>query len=190
MGIKNKLIKTLQIKQRDIDQVIENISLKLSNIKKQIPELESNITNFSKKFDIIEISLTEIKNNWLRKTANARFLIEDIEEKVNRLSQIVDSWNKLKENFYFNQAKLEFETISSILPIYKMDIDEVPFEDAGLTVMGVILAFFPIIHVLCLPIGIALFFRPDYRAKIGGFSVLLIAAINLLYYILISFITF
>ena len=187
MSFKDKIKKGLKISTVNIDQVLVRISSKLQKLKKEIQDSEINIKDFSKKYNEIESNIKEIQDHWLRKIANSRYLIEDIELKVNRLEKIVENWKSSKENLYLNQAKLEFETLSSIIPIYKLDIDEMPYEDAGLTVMGIILAFFPIIHVLCIPIGVSLFFRDDYRSKIGGFAVLLTAAINLLYYILVSF---
>ena len=187
MKIKEPILKRLQLKQRNIDEVLNTISSKFDKIKKEIPDLNIEIKNFVKKCNSIEKNLAEIRNNWLRKVANSRFLIEDIETKINRMETLIKTHKETREKLYLDQVKFEFEAINSSIPVYNLDIDEMSFDDAGLSIMGIILAFFPIIHVLCLPIGVFLFFRADFRSKIAGFSVLLVAMINLLYYILVSF---
>ena len=187
MKLKETILNRLQLKQRDIDEVLDNISSKFEQIKKEILELNIEIRKFTKKCNSIEKNLAEIRKNWLRKVANSRFLIEDIEAKVNRMEVLIKTHKETSENLYLDQIKFEFETINSSIPVYNLNIDDMSFDDAGLSIMGIILAFFPIIHILCLPIGIFLFFRADFRSKIAGFSVLLIAMINLLYYVLVTF---
>jgi len=187
MPVKELILKRLQLKQRDIDEVLDNILSKFVQSKKDITYLNIEIRNFTKKCNSIERNLGEIKKNWLRKVGNSRFLIEDIETKVNRLENLIKIHKKSSEKIYLNQVKYEFEAINSAIPVYNLNIDEMSFDDAGLSIMGIILAFFPIIHVLCLPIGIFLFFRADFRSKIAGTSVLVVAMINLLYYVLVTF---
>ena len=185
MTVKEIILKRLQLKQRNIDEVLNNISSNLDQIKKEISELNIEIKNFGKKCKSIEKSLEDIKKNWLRKVGNSRFLIEDIESKVHRVKNLIKLQKETSEEIYLDQIKYEFEAINSSILVYNLEIDEMPFDDAGLSIMGIILAFFPIIHMLCIPIGIFLFFRADFRSKIAGFSVLFVAMCNLLYYILV-----
>ncbi len=186
MTIKETILRRLQLKQRNIDEVLNTISSKLNKIKIEISNLNIEIKNFPKKCISIEKNLNKIKRNWLRKVGNSRFLIEDIESKMNRLENLIEKNRETAEKIYLEQIKYEFESISSITLAYNLEIDEMPFDDAGLSIMGIVLAFFPIIHILCLPIGIFLFFRADFRSKIAGISVLFVAMCNLLYYILVS----
>ncbi|MHC1590556.1 MAG: hypothetical protein ACXQS8_00550, partial [Candidatus Helarchaeales archaeon] len=129
--------------------------------------------------------LSEIKKISLRKTGEGRINVEDIENKTRLLEELTNRWKDTGEEYYLKRIRMQVETISSRITRYKEQIGSIPFEAAGLTIIGIILAFFPVIQILSLPIGIYLLFKSDWRAKISGIIMIVLILVIIIVHLVV-----
>ncbi|MHA1144754.1 MAG: hypothetical protein ACTSRW_08470 [Candidatus Helarchaeota archaeon] len=183
--IKNTLKKWLGLGIYSVDDKLIRIQDKIKQIREDIKKLGWNLKETSLQLTRIDENLSEIQKSSLRKTGKGKIMIEDLETTVNRLETLVQKWKDTKESFYQDRIKLQFESVSSKIEYYKQEIQNIPFDAAGLTVMGIILAFFPVVQILSLLIGIYLLFKSDWRAKISGAVMIVLILIIIVVHLVI-----
>ncbi|MHA1231633.1 MAG: hypothetical protein ACTSPQ_13385 [Candidatus Helarchaeota archaeon] len=158
---KNRIKNLLGLNKPSVDKIIQKILENLHEINSYVSKLEVSIEDFEEKIKFIEKNIKIIKEDFTRKTSTGVNLCNDILLKSERILNSLKEYEQSKEDYYQQYAKKLFDTLYSIVPVYSIEIDKLPYEDAGITIMGLILTFFPIVQIISIPMGGYLLIRSD-----------------------------